>query len=163
MASNRSILYIGAGITALVVLVVAVVLVSGDRRPQQFPPDSPRGVVQRYLAAWDRRDYGAAYLLFSSRAKADVLESDYRAAANDYASYGPPGNGTARSVFIDDVTQDGAHATVWLTVEELSGQGLNASTYRYTRTVPLVPEDAGWRIDEALLWLDPGPFPAPMK
>ena len=163
MTSSRSILVIGGGIVGLVVVVVAVVLLAGNREPRQFPPDSPQGVVQRYLAAWDRRDFPAAYLFFSSTVKAAASEADYGAAAKDYVRYGAPANGTARRVFIDDVTDGSARTTVRLTVEELSGDGLNANVYRSTRTIPLVHESAGWRIDEALLWLDPGPFPAPLK
>jgi ketosteroid isomerase-like protein len=162
VASSRSIPLIGAGILALVVLVVAVVLLAGDRVPQQFPADSPGGLVQRYLAAWERHDYAAAYGLFSSRVKTAVPERDYRASADDYVTYGARANATAARVFIDGVTDGSTRVTVRLTVEELSGSGLDANVVRFTRTMALVKESAGWRIDEALLWLDPGPYPAPM-
>jgi hypothetical protein len=163
MASSRSILLIGAGILALVVLVVAVVLLAGNRAPQQFPPDSAQGVVQRYLAAWGRHDYAAAYGFFSSRVKTAAPERDYRASVDDYVTYGAPANGTAARVFIDDVTDGSTRVTVRLTVEELSGNGLDTTVYRSTRTIALVHESPGWRIDELLLWLDPGPYPGPMK
>ena len=161
MTSSRSILFIGAGILALLALVVGVVLVAGDREPQRYPPDSPRGVVQRYLAAWDERDYAAAYAFFSSHVRDSVSEDDYRVAAADYATYGLPPDGSARRVFIDDVTDGSSRVTVRLTVEELIGDGMDTSVYRSTRTIALVREGAEWRIDEALLWLDPGPYPGP--
>ncbi len=161
MTSSRSILFIGAGILALLALVVAVVLVAGGREPQRYPPDSPRGVVQRYLAAWDERDYAAAYALFSSHVRDSVSEADYRKAAADYGTYGLPLDGSGRRVFIDDVTDGSSRVTVRLTVEELMGDGLDANVYRSTRTVMLSREGTEWRIDEALLWLDPGPYPGP--
>jgi len=162
MTSNRSILFIGAGILALLGLVVGAVLVAGGREPQRYPPDSPRGVVQGYLAAWDERDYSASYAFFSSHVRDSVSEADYLAAAADYATYGLPPDGSARGVFIDDVTDGSSRVTVRLTVEELVGDGLDTSVYRSTRTVALVREGATWRIDEALLWLDPWPYPGPM-
>jgi hypothetical protein len=163
MTLGRSILLIGAAILGLLVLVVTVVLVAGGREPQRYPPDSPRGVVQRYLAAWDERDYAAAYAFFSSQVRGTLSEADYLAAAADYARYGRPPNGSARGVFIDGVTDGSTRVTVRLTVEEVVGNGLDTSVYRSPRTVALVREGTEWRIDEALLWLDQGPYPGPMK
>jgi hypothetical protein len=161
MTSNRSIAFIGAGILALLVLVVAVVLVAGGREPQRYPADSPQGVVQRYLAAWDERDTFGAYAYFSSRVRAVWSEADFRVAAAEYDTYARPTDESARSVFIDEVTDGSSSVTVRLTVEELIGDGLDTSVYRSTRTIALVREGADWRIDEALLWLDPGPYPGP--
>jgi hypothetical protein len=161
MTSSRSILFIGAGILALLVLVVVVVLVAGGREPQRYPPDSPEGVVQRYLAAWDARDTSAAYAFFSARVQAAWSEADYRAAIGERDRYGPPSDGSARRVFIDDVTDGSSRVTVRLTVEELIGEGLDTSVYRSTRTIALVRDGGDWRIDEPLLWLDPGPYPGP--
>ncbi len=161
MSSSRSIVFIGAGILALLVVVVAVVLVAGSREPRRYAPDSPQGVVQRYLAAWDSGDTPAAYRFFSSRVTAAWSEADYRAAVDDYTRYGGPPGGSARRVFIDDVSDGSSRVTVQLTVEELIGEGLDTSVYRSTRTIALVREGTDWRIDEALLWLDPGPYPMP--
>jgi hypothetical protein len=161
MTSSRSIVFIGAGILALLVLVMAVVLVLGDREPVRYPPDSPEGAVQGYLAAWDSRDTSAAYAYFSTRVKAAWSEADYRAATDEYDTYGRPPDGSARRVFIDDVTDGSSRVTVRLTVEELIGDGLDTSIYRSTRTIALVREGADWRIDEPLLWLDPGAHSEP--
>jgi hypothetical protein len=163
MTSNRSILFIAAGIAGLVVAVTAVVLLVGGREPTTFPADSPQGVVQRYLAAWNDEDDEAAYAFFSAQVKAATTLAAYETAARDYHMYNRPGDMPARRVFVDRVTEDGNRATVWLIVEEVSGDGLNATVYRSTRTVAMVRDPDGWRIDEALLWLDPGPFPGPMK
>jgi hypothetical protein len=161
MTSSRSIVLIGAGILALLLLVVAVVLVAGGRGPQRYPPGSPQGVVQGYLAAWDSRDTSAAYAFFSTRIRAAWSEADYRAATDEYDTYGRPPDGSARRVFIDEVTNGSSRVTVRLTVEELIGEGLDTSVYRSSRTIALVREGADWRIDEPLLWLDPGPYPGP--
>jgi hypothetical protein len=137
MSSNRSIALIGAGIVALVVLVIAVVLLADGQDPTDYPPDSPEGVVQGYLAAWESGDYAAAYAFFSSRVQAGLSEADYQAAAEQYAAYGGPTNGPARRIFIDDVTEGGTRVAVRLTVEELVGDGLSTTVYRSTRSIAL--------------------------
>ena len=163
MSSNRSILFIGAGIAGLVVLVTAVVLVAGDRAPQSFPPDSPQGVVQRYLAAWDADDVAAAYAYLSPRIQQSISLEKYRQAAADYRGYGQPPNRPPRGVSIDGVVEKNGRLTVQLTVEELYGEGLNTNVYRSSRTVELIAVGGSYRIDQPLIWLDYGPFEAPLK
>lgn len=162
MSGTRSIWFIGAGIGALVLVVTAVVLLAGGRSPQTFPPDSPQGVVQRYLAAWDAEDLPAAYGFLSARVHATVSQADYERAVNDNGwQYARPGNGGATRVYFDSVREDGDRATVNLRVDQLSGDGLNTTVYSSSRSVALVRDPEGWRIDEPLLWLEQGPFPAP--
>jgi hypothetical protein len=157
VSSNRSLLFIAAGILALVVLAVAVVLLAGVAKPQEFPPDSPEAALQDYLAAWDGRDIPAAYLYFSERVRSTTTLDEYQLAADEFAGYGMPPNGPDRRAFIDEVTGSGDRVVVQLTVEELYGDGLNTNVQRSTRSVPMVREPDGWRIDEPLGWLDPMP------
>jgi len=161
MSSNRSLLIIAAAILALVVLAVAVVLLAGDRKPQQFAADSPEAALQAYLAAWDDRDIEAAYGYLSTRIKGTTSFQEYRRAAEDFATYGMPPNGPDRHVFIDDVTGGGDHVVVQLTVEERYGDGMT-DVQRSTRSVQMVKDAVSrevnrWRIDEPLVWLDPMP------
>lgn len=162
MSSNRSVLYIAAGILALVILAVAVVLLAGDREPQEFPPDSPEAALQAYLAAWDDGDIEAAYTYFSRRIHGTTSFEVYQRAADDFATYGMPPNGPQRRVFIDEVTGSYPRVVVHLTVEELYGDGLSQNVQRSTRLVRMVSDAVSrdpnqWRIDEPLVWLDPMP------
>ncbi len=157
MSTNRSLLYVAAGIIGLVVLAVAVVLLAGDRKPQEFPPDAPEAALQDYLAAWDSRDVAGAYGYLSARVRSTTSLEDYQLAADNFASYGTPPNGPNRRVFIDNSSGSGDHVVVRLTVEELYANGLNTDVQRSRRSVPMVHDPDGWRIDEPLVWLDPMP------
>jgi hypothetical protein len=35
--------------------------------------------------------------------------------------------------------------------------------YRSSRQISMLREDGEWKIDQALVWVDPGPFPGPVK
>jgi hypothetical protein len=155
MSSNRSLLYVAAGIIALVALAVAVVLLAGDRKPQEFPADSPEAALQDYLAAWDGRDIPAAYGYFSERVRSTTSLEQYQLAADDFARYQMPPNGPNRRVLIDDVTGSVDRVVVQLTVEDRYGDGLNNDVQRSRRSVRLVRDPDGWRIDEPLVSLDP--------
>ena len=154
MSSNRSLLAIVAGVLTLVAVTVVVVLVAGEPKPQEFPPDSAEAAVQDYLGAWDDRDTEAAYGFFSERVRASTRLGDYQRAADDFLAYGMPPNGPDRRVSIGDATDEGDQKVVPVTVEELYGDGLNQSVNRSTRFVQMVRDPDGWRIDEPLVWLD---------
>jgi hypothetical protein len=153
MSSNRTILFIGAGILALVLASVIVVLVV-RRGPQTFPAGSPQAALSEYLAAWDDYNIKAAYELLSQSARGRVTYTEYLSAANSYQGY----NQTARDVTIDRVTGSGDLVTIQVTVEQFYGDGLSADVSRSPRSVPMIRESDGWKIDDTLIWLDPGPF-----
>lgn len=155
MSSNRSLLAIVAGILTLVAVTVVVVLVAGEPKPQEFPPDSAEAAVQGYLGAWNDRDIPTAYAFLSERVRASTSLGDYQRAADDFLAYQMPPNGPDRRVSIGDVSDDAGHVVVPVTVEELYGDGLNQTVSRSTRFVPMVRDSDGWRIDESLIWLDP--------
>lgn len=155
MSSNRSLLFIAGGVIALVVLAVAVVLLAGDRKPQAFPPNSPEAALQDYVAAWDDHDIEAAYGSFSERVRSSTTLEEYQRAADEFATYGMPPNGPDRRVFIDEVTGSYPRVVVHLTVEELYGDGLSQNVQRSTRSVAMVRDPDGWRIDQPLVWFDP--------
>ena len=161
MSSNRSLLYIAAGIFALGALAVAAVLLTGDRKPQEFPADSPEAALQGYLAAWDGRDIATAYSYLSERVRSTTSLEEYQFAADDFDTYRTPPNGPDRRVFIDDATGSGDRGgrvvVVRLTVEELWRDGLNTNVQRSARSVPMVRDPDGWRIDEPLVYLEPMP------
>jgi hypothetical protein len=152
-SSNRSILLIGAGILALVVVSVVVVLVV-RRGPPTFPAGSPQAAMVAYLDAWDSGNLEAAYGLLSDSVRQQISLPDYQQAADQYRAYDQPN----RQVTINRVDGSGDTVTLQLTVEEFYGEGLSANVSRSPRSVRMVREADGWKIDEQLVWLDPGPF-----
>ena len=101
MSSNRSLVYIGAGIVALAVLGVAVVLLAESREPASFEPGSPQAAMQGYLAAWDEGDYEAAYGYFSDEVQADATLEEYESQARLHGTgFGESGD---RATYIDGV------------------------------------------------------------
>jgi len=154
---DRSLLLIGAGLLGVVVIAALIVVLLGSRQAAPFPADSPEGVVQRYLAAFEDGDYPAAYGYFSQGIRDGMDEDTYERSVRDFG-YAFDGS---RRVLFDRTELDGDRATVHLTVEEYySGGPFGAGdTYRSSRTITLVREDGAWRIDDSLIGLDPGPFP----
>jgi hypothetical protein len=157
MSSNRSLLVIGGGIVALVVLAVAVVLLAEARGPSSFEPGSPQDAMQRYLAAWDERDYEAAYGFFSAEVRAEATLEQYESQAR---AYGGDFLGTGETAtYIDRVEGDGDRVAIHLTVEQYYNDGgPGGGSYRSQRTVHMVRESAGWKIDEPLIGIEAIPF-----
>ena len=154
MTSTRSLLVIAAGILVVVVLGIGIVLLAEGREPPAYAPGSPDSALQGYLAAWEEDDPSAAYDYFSNSVKATISPEDYVAQSDAFGDIG----GLNRATFIDRVDGDETQVTVFLTVEEYYGDGIGES-YTSQRTVRMVHED-GWKIDELLVGVDPGPFPA---
>lgn len=162
MSTNRSLLFIGGGILALVVLAVAVVLLAEARGPTSFEAGSPEEAMQRYLAAWEERDYEAAYGFFSEEIKADATLDQYESQARSYGEGYIGGGETA--TYIDDAVGEGDEVTLHLTVEQFYADGgPGGSSFRTQRTVRMVREADGWKIDEPLIGIEPaapfGEFP----
>lgn len=157
--SDRTLLFVAAGIVALVVFAAAAVLLLGGREPATFPADSPEGTVQRHLAAFEDGDLAGAYADFSSEVRADMDLDAYERLTRDYGMY--PLDGSRRVLF-DRTEIDGDRARVHLTVEEYYGGGPfgGGETYRSPREMRLVREDGAWKIDEPVVGIEPAPFPA---
>jgi len=154
----RGLVAIGVGIGVVAILAVVAVGLSAARDPDQFPADSPQAALQAYLAAFEDEDYEAAYAFFSADVRGQMGLEDFERAATDYHLYATQ----ARRVLYDGVETDGdERATLRLTVEVSSGDVLFADRYSYPTEVPMVREDRAWRIDQALVHLDPAPLPAP--
>jgi hypothetical protein len=153
---DRTLLYIGVGILALVAIAAAVVLLLGGREPESFPADSAEGVVQRHLSAFEEGDLEAAHTYFSSEVRSEMDLDAYEQVARDYGMFPPE---SSRRVLFDRTEADGDRARVHLTVEEYFGGGPfgGGETYRSPREIRMVREDGSWRIDEPLLGVEPGP------
>lgn len=155
MSSNRSLLFIGGGVVALVIIAIVVVLLAGDRETAEFGEDTPEGALQRYLTAFDDGDLAVAHTYFSSDVREQMDLQEFERAVNAQGGYGT--ERTRRALF-DGRSGEGNRVRLELTVEEFTGEGLGASTYRYQREIPMVREGDAWRIDEPLVWLDPAPL-----
>ena len=155
MSTNRSLLVIGGGILALVALSIAVILLAEARGPATYEPGSPQEAMQRYLAAWEERDYEAAYGFFSTEVRADGTFEEYERQAR--GGDGFPVGETA--TYIDGVEGEGDRVTIHLTVEQFfEDGGLGGNSYRSPRSVPMVREADGWKIDEPLIGVESVPF-----
>jgi hypothetical protein len=153
----RGLIAIGVGIGVVAILAVVAVGLSAARDPDQFPADSPQAALQAYLRAFDDEDCEAAYASFSADVRGQMSLEDFERAATDYHLYA-----TERRVLYDGVETDGdERATLRLTVEVSYGDVLFADRYSYPTEVPMVRDEGAWRIDQALVHLDPAPVPAP--
>ena len=151
-------LAIVAGIGALLVGAVVLILLVGDRPARAYPDGSPEAALQAYLVAWEAGDLSAAYAAFSADAQAKVPYGEYRTQAADHRRWNSGPDGPARRVFIGNVTIDGDRATLDLTIEETWVSGLTSSRNTYGLPLEMVRTAGAWRIDEILLGLEPGYF-----
>ena len=82
---------------------------------------------------------------------------EFQQAAADYGTY----NAGSRRVIYDGTDGSGDRVTLHVTVETTSPGGLSTDRYTYAAEVPMVREGGAWRIDQALVFLDPGPVVLP--
>jgi ketosteroid isomerase-like protein len=153
-STSRSLIYVALGVVALAVVTIVVVLLAGGREAAEFPADSPEAALQRYLAAYEEGDLDAAHALFSADVRERMDREAYQRAVDSWGVGTEPN----RTVLFDSTTGTGDRVELHLIVEEFHGDGLSGDTYRSPRDVRLLREDGAWRIDQALIWLDPAPI-----
>lgn len=147
---SRSLLYIGAGILALLVISVVIVLAIGRTATPDYPADSPEGTLQRYFAAFEEGDYEAAYEYFSERVKEQMSVDDFRRSIDMYQ-----GATGAQRVLFQGTSGEGDRVRVELVVEYFYDDGFGGGSSSQPRDVSMVREDGEWRIDDALAGLEP--------
>ncbi|HUF06897.1 MAG TPA: hypothetical protein VMP86_05870 [Candidatus Binatia bacterium] len=156
---TRPLLFIGAGVLALVIISVAVVLLLGRGAATEFPADSPEGAFQRYLAAYEDGDYETAYGYFSEGVQGQMSLEDYRQGAQMHG--GGMGFGrTSQRVLFQDTEGDDDRVRLNLVVEYFYGEGMQGGSDRYPLQVSMIREDGEWRIDDPLVGFERyhGPF-----
>jgi hypothetical protein len=153
---SRSLLYIGAGILALLVISVVAVLAIGPTATPDYDADSPEGTLQRYLVAYEDDDLDAAYEYFSERVKEQMSVDMFRRSIDMYQ--GAPG---AQRVLFQGTSGDGDRVSVDLVVEYFYDDGFGGGSSSQPRRVSMVREDGEWRIDDALAGLEPAMLDIP--
>lgn len=151
---TRPLLFIGAGILALVIVSVAVVLLLGRGAATEFPADSPEGAFQHYLAAYEDGDYETAYGYFSEDVQAQMSLEDYRQNAQMYGG-GMGFGATSQRVLFQDTEGDGDRVRINLVVEYFYSDGMSGGSSRQPLQVNMVREGGEWRIDDPLVGLEP--------
>lgn len=145
---NRSLAIVALLIVGFVLVATAIVLIAGATPVREYPADSPEGTIQRYIRALDERDLDGAYTLLSSAARNSFSKAQF---SEQQYVYGPYGDGSGRLVRIDRTEVTGDRATVTLTIEQFWGGGFGSDRTVIHRTIRLVREAGGWRLDEALV------------
>lgn len=153
---SRPLLFIGAGILALLIVSVVVVLVVGRADSADYAADSPEGTLQRYLAAVDEGDYDAAYAYFSERVQGQMSVDDFRRSIAMYGGYQP-----RQRVLFRGSSGDADRVRLELDIEYFYDDGFGGSSSRQPREVTMVREAGEWRIDDALAGLEPAAIDAP--
>ena len=154
MTANRSLLAIGAGVIALVVVTLAVVLLT-DERSTPFPADAPEAALQGYIGALEDGDIDHAYGAFSNEVRSRVSREAFAREVDLRVN----GNERPDTRYLVSATNvEGDTALVTITVEEFYEDGLGGSTNRYDQEVHLVREDGAWYISEPLVWLESAPY-----
>lgn len=153
---DRTVLVAGIGLATVAVLAVIAIAAFGSRDPAALPEGSPEQAMQRYLAAFEDRDYEAAYGWFSAAVRDELTVTEYERSVREFAAYERP----SRRILTERSTIDGDRAVVVLIVEEFYddvGPFGGGEIARSTREIRLVQEDGAWRIADPLVWLDPLP------
>jgi hypothetical protein len=155
-SGSRSLVLIAAGIVALMATTIAVVLVVGGPRSPSLEPGSPEAALHAYLTAFEAGDLAQAHAHFSGAVREQWDLDAYRRSVDAYGA--PlPDDDRARRVLFDHSDVTGDSAQVHVVVEEFVSDGLRGDTYRFRRSVRMVREDGAWRLDQALVWLEPVP------
>lgn len=134
-SSNRLLLWMGAGLAALIIVAAVIVIV---REPARFDPGTPEAAVQDYIDAVLDDDADAAWALLApgiqQRCGAEDLEARYRR------------DGSGR-IILRDTTNRGESATVEIEFNAVYLDGpfdVYESSYSERFNLRLV--DGEWRI-----------------
>src|SRR5262245_6707554 len=116
MTGNRSLIAIGAGVIALVVVTLAVVLLTDDGGATNFPSDSPEAALQGYLGALEAGDVDAAFAAFSPDVRSSVDPAAFEREVESRPNAGA--GGPDRRYLVTATSVEGDAAQVTVTVEE---------------------------------------------
>lgn len=137
---DRSVLWIGGAVLAVVIVAVVVIVGLGTSDPETFAPDSPEYALQQYLAALHAGDEDRAIAYLSDDAR--------RQFASNNGGREPYCQGfEGRQIKVRETTYTGNRATVTLEIQEFSGSGLDFVRYSWIYPILMVNE-SGWKVDD---------------
>jgi hypothetical protein len=154
---GRSVLVIGGLVVLLIAPAVVAVLLLDAGKPATYAPDSPEAAFQHYYQAFQNGDTHAAYESFTRRVQGQISYDEF---SWNVTQFGQP-SGQNTLVRVDRVDRQDQRAVLYLSVEHVSGSGLNISRYSEQRRISLIREDDSWKIDEPLVGVEPGYFGPP--
>lgn len=141
-SSSRTLLIFGAIIGLLVVVTIILVLTIPQGVSPLLPPDTPEGVVQRYILAIEAGDYLTANSYLSLPAVTD--------GKTPYPPLLPPVGPTGLSdhrVTLGKSVISGDQATVEVTVEVFQASGPFANPVRSNQVTFFLKRDGGsWKV-----------------
>lgn len=144
-----SVLLVGVGIVALIVIAL-IVAVALPNRPTDYPAGSPEAAFQDFYEAWETGDIEAAYGHLSSDVTAELSLSEYRRLDGEQSWQRDQDR---RLVLLGvDVTAD--RAVLHVRVDQFSEGGLGGERYSFERSVRLTRESGTWLIDEPLVGIE---------
>ncbi|MDE2765773.1 MAG: hypothetical protein OXI25_05000 [Chloroflexota bacterium] len=159
----------GAGVgVAVLALAAVIVALTVNRGVDALDPDTPEGVVQRYLQAIAGGEYEDAYGFLSDEAQADCAADGFIESLDRRGYY----REIRFSARLTDVRMRGDSATVRVRIEERYERGglAYAPLYEprsgYVEPYRLDRTDAGWRLAEPgyPVWSCPSPpEPKPIR
>jgi penicillin-binding protein 2 len=133
-------------ILALILLLGLLVgcegpLASSETPTPENPPLSPAPTAETYLTAWEQDDYAGMYELLSTSARQGITEEEF---AWLHHSIMEEATVLSHHLELQDVTEEGkqARGTFTLTLETTL-----LGTPQISNQLPLVWEEAGWRVD----------------
>ncbi len=148
---SGALMLVAVAVAALLLVAVAALQASTSTRAE-FPQDSPAGVFQAYLAACLDDDLVAAYDFFSARVRRQMTFDEFERAS----TYWGPDQLDGRQIVLDGVVERGDRATLRIRDMHRGDAGLlGRDTHDRELEVRLVREREAWRIDMALVGIDP--------
>jgi hypothetical protein len=123
-------------IGGVIVVATLIVLVGGAAHEVSYPPDSPEAAVQGFLRAYYNDDAETAYSFLSTRVRKSTSLNTY----TQQCCYAPD----RQEVRVNRVTGTGETRQVFLDVANYWG---GSEPDSHIVIMPMVLEDAGWRID----------------
>lgn len=149
-----------AGLVIVLVVVAIVAVLAFAPSKSNFTAGSPEDVFQRYITAYQNRDFPSAYGFFSTRAQQQLSLDEFTSYAS--SQYVDRLDRNSRIV-VNRVEGNDIRKTLYLSIENVSGSGLDLNRWSYDVVVPMVQESGAWKIDTLLLGTSPAPIPAPTK
>jgi len=151
-ASTRTLVIALGGVLLVGAMLLAAFMVALNRPPAVPANGTPAATLHGYLTAWEAGDLDTAYGHFSTAVQGEMTLAEFERISNEVVRYD---SRVSRRITLDDATISGDRATQLLVVDEFRPAGFGSETYTYEIRVPMVREGGAWRINIALIGVEP--------